>query len=271
MYLLVDIGGTKMRVARSADLSSFDTPVILDTPQAYEQGVALLVETLRALLGGATPQAIAVGMPGSISADRKTTFNRRNLAGWSGKPLIDYVSRVFPVPITLENDTAMVGLGEAVYGAGGGAPIVAYLTVSTGVNGVRIVDGSIDRSAYGFEIGGQYVPQSAEITFENLISGTAIQERYGKHPKDIAQNDPLWEELALIVAYGVNNSMLHWSPDRFVLGGSMFNEIGISVESVAKHVAVINKKYSAPPEIVHSSLGDLGGLYGGLALLKQRA
>ena len=39
-----------------------------------------------------------------------------------------------------------------------------------------------------------------------------------------------WEELAETFAIGLHNTILHWSPDRVVLGGSMFNEIGISVE-----------------------------------------
>jgi len=50
----------------------------------------------------------------------------------------------------------------------------------------------------------------------------------------------------------------------------MFNEIGIKVDRVAAHVAEILKKFPVAPNIVHSSLGDVGGLWGGLALLRQR-
>jgi hypothetical protein len=49
----------------------------------------------------------------------------------------------------------------------------------------------------------------------------------------------------------------------------MFNEVGISVERVRVHVGEIMRKFPAVPEIVHSKLGDVGGLWGGVARLKQ--
>jgi hypothetical protein len=49
----------------------------------------------------------------------------------------------------------------------------------------------------------------------------------------------------------------------------MFNDIGIPVDRVKFHVAEIMRKFPSVPEIVHSQLGDLGGLWGGIARLKQ--
>ena len=168
-----------------------------------------------------------------------------------------------------ENDSAIVGLGEAVYGAGKGARIVEYITVSTGVGGARFVDGKLDVSAQGFEMGHQYLGMGENApTLEKLISGTAITERFGKKPREIAKDDPVWEELAEILAYGVFNTIVTWSPHRIVIGGSMMNEIGIPVERVAFHLARINNIYPSVPEVVHASLGDNGGLWGALALLK---
>jgi predicted NBD/HSP70 family sugar kinase len=145
-----------------------------------------------------------------------------------------------------------------------------YLTVSTGVNGVRVVDGKIDVSRQGFEIGGQYLSTSEPpITLEELVSGSAIGSRYGMHPRDLGKDNPLWEELARMLAFGVHNTILHWSPDRVVIGGSMMNEIGISVPCIAEHVKTLMRKFPTVPEIVHSSLGDVGGLWGGMAYLKS--
>lgn len=269
MFIVADIGGTKMRVAASTDLEKFDEPLIVDTPPDYESGLAVLLQAIRERSAGEGITGVCMGVPGSIAKDRRSTLNRKNLAGWSTKPIVDDIERAVSAPVTLENDAALVGLGEAVFGAGVGAPIVAYLTVSTGVNGVRIVDGKIDRSAMGFEIGGQYIPSSAEFTFENLVSGKAIQEKYGKPPRELGTDTPVWEDLAHITAFAVNNTLLHWSPDRVVFGGSMFNEIGIKVDRVREHVAAIMKEFPELPKFMHSSLGDVGGLYGGLARLKQ--
>ena len=49
----------------------------------------------------------------------------------------------------------------------------------------------------------------------------------------------------------------------------MFNEIGIPVERVSAHLGAIMKKLPELPQIVHASLGDLGGIHGGLARLRQ--
>lgn len=258
-YILVDIGGTKTRIAASSDLEKFDEPVILDTPQEYDRGLELIVKTAQSI-GQGEIQHIAVGMkrPGS-----------RSLADWKGKPFKKDLTALLQAPVEVENDVAICGLGEALYGAGKGVSICVYITVSTGVNGVRVVDGRIDRSWQGFETGAQYLGTDGKTTLESIISGKSIQARFGKHPKELGKDNPVWEELARVLAHGVHNTIGHWSPERIVIGGSMMNEIGISVPRVAAHAAALNIKYDVMPEIVHSSLGDVGGLWGGLALLKQ--
>ena len=269
MKILIDIGGTNTRVAASSDGLSFSTPVIVETSRSYVNGVAGIASAAHTLAGGADIKAVAVGFKSVISSDGRVPLMAPQglLEDWKGKPLADDLEKALGGRTTIVNDTALVGLGEAVYGAGQGASIVAYITVSTGVNGVRITAGEIDRTAQGFETGKQYMSTADSAkSLEDLISGAAIEKRFGKHPKEIAQDDPLWEELAGVLAYGVYTTMLYWSPNRIVIGGSMMNEIGISIDRVRAHVEKINKAYPTLPEIVHSSLGDLGGLWGGLAL-----
>ncbi|HUO50022.1 MAG TPA: ROK family protein [Candidatus Paceibacterota bacterium] len=272
MYIVADIGGTKTRIARSKDLESFESPIVIDSIVSYEDGIAKIVEIARSLAGNEKIDAIALDITGVISQDGKTPLTAPHLQDWRGKPLGRELESALTTRVHITNDTAQVGLGEAVYGAGKGAKILVYVTVSTGVNGVRIVNQTIDPAAYGFEIGGQYIVlDGAKKSLEELVSGKAIQERYGVHPKVIEKDSPVWEELAELFAIGLHNTILHWSPDRVVLGGSMFNEIGISVERVKVHLAEIMIKFPNVPEVVHSSLGDLGGLWGGLARLKQIA
>ena len=54
MYILADIGGSKMRIARSDDLQSFGEPVIIETPQIYEEGLKNLTDTALKLAQGKT-------------------------------------------------------------------------------------------------------------------------------------------------------------------------------------------------------------------------
>lgn len=270
MYIVADIGGTKTRIAKTVDLEKIEEPLIIDTPKDYADGIADIIRASRQMGGDEKIEAMAFDVTGVVSADGKIPLTSPHLPDWKGKPLARELEAALSTRVHLLNDTAQVGLGEAVYGAGKGARIVVYVTVSTGVNGVRIVDGQIDPAAYGFEIGGQYLFTGGSArTLEDLVSGRAIQEKYEVSPKHIEKDSPVWEELAQLFAYGLHNTILHWSPDRVVLGGSMFNEIGIPVDRAKFHVAEILRKFPTLPEIVHSQLGDVGGLWGGLARLKQ--
>ena len=269
MNIVSDIGGTKMRIAGVHEQDVFETPIFLATPQPYDEALALFIETVRTTAKGEPIDRLAIGVPAVLATDKRSIIQSEHLPQWGGHSFADDLERALGAKVFLENDTALVGLGEAVFGAGKGASIVAYVTVSTGVNGIRIVDKVVDRAALGFEIGGQYLAHEGDlITLEELISGSAVEKRYGVHPRDLGADTPVWEDLARITAIGIHNTILHWSPDTVVFGGSMFNEIGISVESVKKHLTAIMKKIPVIPVIVHSSLQDEGGLYGGLARLK---
>jgi predicted NBD/HSP70 family sugar kinase len=207
-----------------------------------------------------------------MSEDKRTltTAPQNILRNWKGKPLASDLETALRTSVILENDTALVGLGEANFGAGKDSSVVVYITVSTGVNGVRIVDGKIDGGRA--EIGGQYLRVTGRAqSLEDQISGNAIAEKYGVLPQEIDKDSPVWEELAEIAAFGVHNAMLHWSPSRVVLGGSMFAEPGIQVPRVEYYVQRIMRKFPTTPPIVHSQLGDVGGLWGAMTRLKQAA
>lgn len=270
MHIVADIGGTKMRIARSRDLQSFDEPVTSVTPQAYEEGLKEIIDTARSLAGSEPIDSVALGFPGVLSRDRRSVLRSEHVSAWSGHALADDLETALNASVRLENDTALVGLGEACFGAGMGASIVAYITVSTGVNGARIIGGAIDRAAFGFEIGGQYLSHDGALqTLEELVSGTAVESKQGVHPRELGAEWNGWDDLARIAAIGIHNTVLHWSPDRVVLGGSMFNEIGIPVDRVAAHLASLMKKLPEIPEVVHATLHDRGGLFGGLARLRS--
>ncbi len=271
MHIVADIGGTKTRIAGSSDLESMTDPIVIDTPQSYAEGLSALETAVKVITKGESVEHIAAGIRGFVAPDKSAMLKDQIIPDWAQKPLANDLKKMMGAKSAqLENDTGLVGLGEAVFGAGKGAAIVVYMTVSTGINGTRIIDGKIDRSHQGFEIGGQYLSMVPEKSIEDLISGTAVAERFGKHPKDLGKDNPVWGELAKVAAYSVHNTILHWSPERMILGGSMFNDVGISVARVAEHVKTIMKKFPTTPEIVHASLGDIGGLWGGLALLRQK-
>lgn len=276
MYALLDIGGTRSRISISHDGLSFVDPLIIDTPQDFHTAVDIIVSHVRQLAGDSSLSAVGGGVAGVFDRGHTALAYSPHLPNWVGKPLISTLIERFNCPVFLANDSTIVGVGEATAGAGRGHGIVAYLTISTGVGGARIVDGQPDLTSYDFEPGHQIIDASGSlrdnsvggkgVDFEGLISGSAITDRYQKKPYEILDAS-FWEEMARLTSYGVYNTIVHWSPDVVVLGGSMMKEIGISHERVAYYLSLLPKVYPDLPEVLHSELGDVGGLHGALAFI----
>ncbi|MBI2326738.1 ROK family protein [Candidatus Curtissbacteria bacterium] len=274
MFLVFDIGGTNMRLAVSRDGKSLEEPKILKTPKDFDEGMLLFKKTVLNLSDGEKIKAAAGGIAGPLDGKKEMLVNSPNLPGWIKKPLKKTIEKFFGAPIFIENDAAIVGLGEALVGAGIGYAIVAYITVSTGVGGARIVDGKIDRNKMGFEPGHQIIEINGPLCprcgipghLEGYVSGTALWNKYGKPPQDITDKK-IWDEVAYYLTFGVHNSLLHWSPDVIVLGGSMMKSI--SLEKVTENLDKILTIFPKAPLVKRAELGDKGGLYGALAMAKQ--
>jgi glucokinase len=277
MFAYFDIGGTKTRVAVSSDGSTFGEPVKFDTPQRFEDGVRAVLEVIHRLAAGATLTAAGGGIAGPLNAERACLVRSPHLSDWVGKPLQQMLSEELHAPVYLENDSALVALGEAHYGAGKGDDIMAYLTVSTGIGGVRVVQGKLDVGVFGFEPGHQYIdfdksacPECVGGEAEQYLSGTATAKRFGCPAYEV--HDPaVWEALSEWLAYVLNNTIVHWSPRSVVLGGSMIvGDPAIPVDRVAHHLDRICTIFPEKPTIKKATLKDMGGIYGAMAYVRQK-
>lgn len=277
MYIVFDIGGTKTRVASSRDLVTLEKTVKFDTPKSYKEGIASVCNAITSLQGSAVIAGIAGGIRGPLNHEKTGIVSEKVLTDWVGRSIVRDLEKKFHTKVFLENDTALVGLGEVNFGAGKGYSIVAYHTVSTGVGGARFVDGKIDFTSIGFEPGHQILDfdrtvlgRSIPPTLENLVSGTALEKRRGVKPYEIPQSDHVWDELAGYLAYGLKNTIVYWSPHAIVLGGSMvIGDPRILKDDIIRHTKELLGDFIPCPVIVDAVLKDEGGLYGGMALLKQ--
>lgn len=275
-YVLFDIGGTKTRVSVSEDLKTFSEPVKFKTPETAKEGVEAIVAEAKKLTDK-NIRAVAGGIRGILDGEKTMMLRDPGgaLVGWEEEPVAEMLGKKLKTKVFLENDASLVGLGEAIHGAGKGYDIVAYHTVSTGVGGSRIDHGEIDAYANGFEPGHQILDidrtilgDDIEPTLENLVSGTALEERAGVKPYEVPQEDAVWDQLAEYLASGLRNTILFWSPDVIVLGGSMIvGNPRIFLEDIIRHTnEVVADRVPVPP-IVDATLADYGGLYGAMALL----
>lgn len=277
MFAYFDIGGTKTRVAVSDDGEHVSDPVKFETPHDFNEGIRALADAIRHLADGKQIRAAGGGIAGPVNRDHTMLVNAPNLHGWVIHSVTGALSEALQAPVYLENDSAVVALGEAHHGAGKGDPIMAYITVSTGLGGARIVHGAIDVSAYGFEPGHQYIdfdqsacPECMGTQAEDYLSGTATEHRF--HQKPFEVTDPqVWEDLARWLAYALNNTIVHWSPHSVVLGGSMIvGNPAIPLNRIAHHLNEICTIFPVKPALKRAALADLGGIYGAMELVKQK-
>jgi predicted NBD/HSP70 family sugar kinase len=249
MYLLFDAGASQVRLAVSSDGQSFGEPRIISTPTEVKDLAEAISKVGKELAGGQPIQAVVGGISRKLAAAEPML--KSSLAG----------------PVYLYNDAVLVGLGEAVAGAGRGKNLVAYITVSSGVGGVRIVGGKLDQAAIGFEPGHQIINLAGPVqTLEEAVGGLAIEREMREPPASI-NDEAFWRTKAELLAVGVYNTILHWSPEVVVLGGSMMRQPGIVLAAVERRVRELNKVLPDLPEFKLGSLDNLGGLHGALAQL----
>ena len=272
MFLVFDLGGTKMRIALSADTNELDQLRIFKTPRTYEDGLQFLRAFAEEYKGSQKLDAVCGGLAGSFNREKSVLLNGVHIASWVERPVKQDLENIFCAPVYLENDAALTGLGEAVFGAGKNYEIVVYLTVSTGVGGARITNGKIDISAMGFEPGYQIIDAgrclSPDRDVRRLgahISGKSLERHFGIPASQI--KDPgVWEKIGQFLAIGLSNTIVHWSPDIVILGGSVMQSISLDV--VREHLKETLKPFPEAPLIVKAMLGDVGGLWGGIARLQ---
>src|SRR3954470_16533871 len=187
----LDIGGTKIAVGVVDDQGAVLS--YLRAPSNPEQGPD---ESLRRLFelghqavaeAGVDIHAVGIGCGGPLDAERGVLIAPPHLPGWRNVPVNALARRVFRRPITLENDATAAAAAEHRWGAGSAVRNMVYLTISTGVGGGVVIDGSLYRGSMGN--GGELGHVTRDWhgrpcrgcgrrgCLEAYVSGTSIAER----------------------------------------------------------------------------------------------
>ncbi|MBI4064813.1 ROK family protein [Candidatus Gottesmanbacteria bacterium] len=275
MNIIFDIGGTNIRAGAFSNDGKLLAKRMVPALQAYKDGIERIALLTDELSPDGAPDKIAIVIAGVFDQPKQTILVSPNLSGWEGKPIVRDVSERLKAPVLLANDAVAAALGEARFGAGKRSRIVAFLTISTGIGGAKIVDGKLDANVWGFEPGNQIINMDeAQMvrnfgrgTWESYASGTAFEHRYGISPKDCVV-PKIWEDFTGHLAVGITNVIVLWSPDIVVLGGGV-------AKSSRKFLPFLQQQleelvvFPQKPSVVIGTLGDEAGLYGGMTLLSS--
>ncbi len=146
MLLTFDIGGTRVRAARSPAAGLVEPIGEWPTPGADFAAFAGLIADVAAAAGGS---AVALSLAGVV--DPATGRARvANIPCIDGRSLAADLARALGLPVTIANDADCFALAEAMSGAGRGHPVVFGVILGTGAGGGLVIDGRIHHGAGGF-------------------------------------------------------------------------------------------------------------------------
>ncbi len=290
LYGAIEAGGTKFVCAVGSspqnivDEVRFPTTIPADTIQQVCDFFTPHMHHLHGIgLGSFGPVDVNPASPtyGYITSTPKPHWGNTNILGMLREKL--------NLPLAIDMDVAIAGLGEAKWGASQGLRHSLYLTIGTGIGGGFIIDGKPLRGLTSLEMGHIRIPHNLELDpfrgacpfhgdcFEGLASGPAIQTRFGKRAETLSDNDPFWDVEAGYIANALVNYILTLTPEVIIIGGGvmqkdfMFPSVRVKVQKLLNSYLMNDlllkdiDKYIVPP-----MLGNRSGLLGGIALAMEQ-
>jgi len=259
-YGAIDVGGTKVAVglvdAEGRLVASEAFPTVPERGPAAV--VADTVAALGALAGEKPLRGVGLACVGPLDLNRGLVLSPPNFPGWDQVPIVSMLADALGVPVALDNDANLAALAEQRFGAGQGAEVLLYVTVSTGIGGGIVIGGQLLRGLGGAagEIGHQTLRADGPPCgcgnrgcLEALASGTAIAREARKaiaagrgatmlalagtpealHAGHVAQAAKhgdqaaaaIWDAAMAELAIGLGNAISTLAPDRLVIGGGV--------------------------------------------------
>ena len=262
----VDIGGTKIAagiVDGGRVVCQLESPT--DAREGYVDALKRIEEMLLSTSRSAHAeiQGIGIGCTGPVDPFAGTIGNVDFLPGWQGANPVADLSRIFSVPVAMENDADTAALAEARWGAGKGKDRMIYVTVGTGIGGGLVFDGKLYRGSDRAhpEIGHHVIDPSGPRCFcgargcwEVLARGPAMVEwvnsqappdyphRTGLTAQRICELVRIGDDLATraveresyYLGLGIANLITLFAPDAIVVVGRVMNSAPLFWEGIHK-------------------------------------
>jgi len=278
VYVALDIGGTKFMVAAAGPDGTILRTLKAPAPVDCGEGLTLLRTMALDCSGRHRIRSVGAAVGGPL--DRRTGIvSPLHQPGWRNVPLKAILERDLECPLFLDVDTNVAALGEWK-ARRGAAQRLLYLTISTGVGGGFVLDGTIYRGAGGShpEVAHQAVPWKGsfkDVTcecgargcLEELVSGNGIRRRYGKPPESLSDDE--WAEVGHNLGQGLRNLSTIYLPDVIAIGGGVAFGAGERLLGPARRTAAAQLKLVPVPRIEPSVLGYETALQGGILLAME--
>ena len=313
--LVADLGGTQTRTALINE--SGEIVVRHSTETLARKGrdavMSRLADALEHVAEGRASEIIGVGLSlaSPIEPGTGVMYNPPNLGKeWHLYTPIPFLRQRLSLPVFAGNDASLAAVGEHAYGAGKGFSDMVYMTVSTGIGGGVIIDGSLftGSSGFGGEIGHMTIDQNGPLCncgnigcLEALASGAALARlsqaglRAGESSimpelaggkidavdaRIVVQAARQDDEFALSLmrrathslASGIISLMHIFDPQLIVVGGSLGQNLDRYMSIVESEVRSRSMAhFKGAIPVAMSQLGDDVGLLGAAVLVFSNA
>lgn len=236
--------------------------------------------------------AVGVSFGGAVDGRTGTVKLSHHVPGWENAPLSEQLRAEFKVPVAVDNDAHVAGLGEYKFGAGQGCKSLLYVTVSTGIGGGWVLGGKIFHGADGMagQIGHVVVnpggalcvcgkrgcleaeacgPAIAAKMRERLGAGASANVTGESVARSAQQGDQtaqaVMDEAARMLGTGLGGAINLMNPELAILGGGV-TKSGERWWKVVRETARIHVLPEMRVDIHSAALGDDAPLWGAIAL-----
>lgn len=296
----IDLGGTFVKYALVSDLGEILFDGILPVGRKSEREDIL--KTIKFSIQKAMEEAaekslklsgIGIGSPG-IVCNGVVLGGADNLDRWSNINLAEIYSKIFGLPVFVDNDANVMGLGELAFGAAKDCTDVVFITVGTGIGGAIVVNGQLygGYKNRGAELGhvtinhnGEHCNCGGRGCLEVYASTAALIQQYVKKTGNNAEEidgyyiikkykEKEFEAVECLqkhtdyLGHGIAGFINIFAPQKVVIGGGI-SQAGQFYIDMIKEAAM---RYAMPDcstntEVVAAVLGNHAGCLGAASLV----
>ncbi len=223
-YLGIDIGGTNVKmgvVDESGHIHDFHSYPTAEWRKG-NKFIEKLGEAIQVRLTiHKNVTKVGIGIPGTVSKDRRTVLEVTAIPELNGINLADELQTGLPgISILLENDASAAGLGELYFSKEPIEDDFAFVTLGTGVGGVAIIDRKIFLGADG---------NSMELGHMVSRYGKRLEQNIGKQGmlNLAAMHIQNYQGATMLKASDISTTKLILAAEqKDELAMQVFNEIG---------------------------------------------
>ncbi len=283
----LEAGGTKMVLAIGDETGKIFEQISIPTedPETTMPKIAAYFQEKQI-------EALGIACFGPVELDKKAanygyiTSTPKLL--WQNFPIVGTLKDALHCPVGFDTDVNGSLLGEVTFGQAKGKKNALYLTIGTGIGAGIMTEGNLIHGMLHPEAGHVLIRRRSDDTypgkcpfhkdcFEGMASGPAIEERFGKSAKELADNDDVWDLEAYYIAHALTAFIYTASPEIIILGGGvmhqeqLFPRIRAYVKELLASYLQTEELNDLDSYIVPASLHDDQGIMGCLELGRRAA